>query len=99
MVARTPDERHVVGRGRSSLTEGIVHSGMDLYDLVVERNERVAKISALPPAERIEALEALRAEVKALNEEGPVMLGERQIARALVDARREMRRLRLGEGR
>ena len=66
-----------------------MHTGMDLYDLVCERNRRVAEIAALPPEERIEALLALRAEVEAARGKGMV-LGDRQIARELIKARREV---------
>jgi len=66
-----------------------MHKGMDLHDLICERNQRVAEIAALPPEERIEALLALRAEVKAVRGDDMV-LGDRQIARELVRARREL---------
>uniref|UniRef100_A0A6H1ZE86 Uncharacterized protein n=1 Tax=viral metagenome TaxID=1070528 RepID=A0A6H1ZE86_9ZZZZ len=63
--------------------------GIDVYDLVCERNRRVAEIAALPPEERIEALLALRAEVESVRGKGMV-LGDRQIARELIWARREL---------
>ena len=63
--------------------------GIDIYDLVCERNRRVAEIAALPPEERIGALLALRAEVEAARGKGMV-LGDRQIARELIRARREL---------
>jgi len=63
--------------------------GMDVYDLVCERTRRVAEIAVLPPAERIEALLALRAEVEAARGKGMV-LGDKQIARELIRARREL---------
>jgi len=64
-----------------------MYKGMDIYDLICERNRRVAEIAILPPEERIEALLALRAEVEAARGKGMV-LGDRQIARELVRARR-----------
>ena len=66
-----------------------MHKGMDFYDLVCERNQRVAELMGLPPEERIEALLALRAEVAAARSDGMV-LGDRQIALALIKARREV---------
>jgi len=66
-----------------------MRKGIDLYDLVCERNRRVAEIAALPPEERIKALLALRAEVEAARGKGMV-LGDRQIARELIRARREL---------
>jgi len=67
-----------------------MHKNMDLHDLICERNQRVAEIAALPPEERIEALQALRAEVETVRGEGMV-LGDGQIARELIRARREMK--------
>jgi len=66
-----------------------LNKGWDLYDLVCERNRRVAEIAALPPKERIVALLALRAEVESVRGKGMV-LGDRQIARELIRARREL---------
>jgi len=66
-----------------------MRKGIDVYDLICERNRRVAEIAALPPAERIEALLALRQEVEAMRGKGMV-LGDRQIARELIRARREL---------
>ena len=63
--------------------------GIDIYDLVCERNRRVAEIAALPPEERIGALLALRAEVESVRGKGMV-LGDKQIARELIRARREL---------
>ena len=63
--------------------------GIDIYDLICERNRRVSEIAALPPAERIEALLALRTEVEAARGKGMV-LGDKQISRELIRARREL---------
>jgi len=63
---------------------------MDLYDLMCERNRRVCEIVKLPPAERIEALLALRAEVDRARSPGMV-LSRQLTARELVRARRELR--------
>ncbi len=63
--------------------------GMDVYDLICERGRRVIEMAALPPAERIEALLALRAEVESVRGKGMV-LGDKQIARELARARREI---------
>jgi len=68
----------------------MMHKGIDLHDLVCERTQRVAEIAALPPEKRTEALLALRAEVEAARGKGMV-LGDRQIARELIRARRELR--------
>ena len=64
--------------------------GIDIYDLICKRNRRVAEIATLPPEERIEALLALRAEVESVRGKGMV-LGDRQIARELIRARRELK--------
>ena len=66
-----------------------LRKGMDIYDLICERNQRIAEIAALPPTARIEALLALRDEVEAVQGEGMV-LGDTQIARELIRARKEL---------